>query len=375
MECYGGYNNDINVLKKSSSGGIFYELATDVLKKNGIVFGAAFKTDGTVYLKGVKTINELDECLGSKYVQAKTNDIYKSVENALKRQIKVLFCGTPCQCNALNRYLNGKYSSNLLIVDFVCHGVPSEKIWKKYLNYLEADVECCDISFRDKKDGWDNYGIKIKKKNGEIYFEHHGKDKYFKLFINDLILRPSCYSCQAKGQQRTSDITLGDLWGNELNPNGSSLIIVNSKNGNLALNAISDRIHLNKISYKLEKSNRSYYKSCTLPYRRASVFKALKKDGEIFFDRIEEYTKISTAERALCKLQRKVESKLSGTRQSYLDKECKKNCCGCGACVNACSLGAISMIPDEEGFEYPQIDRKKCCSCGQCKKACFCQSV
>ena len=38
----------------------------------------------------------------------------------------------------------------------------------------------------------------------------------------------------------------------------------------------------------------------------------------------------------------------------------KKECCGCTACYAICSQMAISMIEDEEGFEYPQIDEKKC---------------
>ena len=48
----------------------------------------------------------------------------------------------------------------------------------------------------------------------------------------------------------------------------------------------------------------------------------------------------------------------------------KEECCGCTACCAICSKGAISMIEDEEGFEYPQIDESKCVRCYLCLKVC-----
>lgn len=48
----------------------------------------------------------------------------------------------------------------------------------------------------------------------------------------------------------------------------------------------------------------------------------------------------------------------------------KKNCCGCGACMNVCPRNAISMKKDIYGFIYPEIDQEKCIKCGLCKKVC-----
>ncbi len=50
--------------------------------------------------------------------------------------------------------------------------------------------------------------------------------------------------------------------------------------------------------------------------------------------------------------------------------ETKADCCGCTACYAICPKGAISMIEDEEGFEYPQIDHSKCISCYKCLRVC-----
>ena len=53
---------------------------------------------------------------------------------------------------------------------------------------------------------------------------------------------------------------------------------------------------------------------------------------------------------------------------SVFDK--KNNCCGCTACASICPVKAITMVEDECGFEYPEIDQHKCIDCGLCRKIC-----
>ena len=48
----------------------------------------------------------------------------------------------------------------------------------------------------------------------------------------------------------------------------------------------------------------------------------------------------------------------------------KKDCCGCTACVSICVKKAISMVEDDEGFLYPQVDKSLCNDCGACDKVC-----
>lgn len=48
----------------------------------------------------------------------------------------------------------------------------------------------------------------------------------------------------------------------------------------------------------------------------------------------------------------------------------KEKCCGCSACYSICPVNAVTMLSDEEGFEYPDIDSEKCTDCGLCKKVC-----
>ncbi len=47
-----------------------------------------------------------------------------------------------------------------------------------------------------------------------------------------------------------------------------------------------------------------------------------------------------------------------------------KECCGCGACFNACPADAIQMEYDEDGVLYPVINAEKCINCGKCMKVC-----
>lgn len=56
--------------------------------------------------------------------------------------------------------------------------------------------------------------------------------------------------------------------------------------------------------------------------------------------------------------------------KNCINIENKKDCCGCGACLNACPKGAISMKEDGAGFIFPEVDEALCISCGKCKKVC-----
>ena len=55
-----------------------------------------------------------------------------------------------------------------------------------------------------------------------------------------------------------------------------------------------------------------------------------------------------------------------------IDKELKekKYCVGCFACDNICPVNCVSMVCDEEGFWYPNVDYSKCTKCGKCIDVC-----
>ena len=214
---YACYNTDEDVRHMSSSGGIFTLIAENVINKGGVVFGAAF--DDTLAVKHIMVDNkeDLDKLRGSKYLQSTIGNTYIRVKEILKTGQIVLFTGTPCQIDGLVSYL-GKDYDNLFTQDIICHGVPSPKVWQKYIDYHKSlqkssiDTNSAP-SFRSKEHGWSLFRLHINFENGEKYTSPFTKDLFMTAFLNNLCLRPSCYNCKSKGIKKKSDITLADFWG------------------------------------------------------------------------------------------------------------------------------------------------------------------
>lgn len=150
-------------------------------------------------------------------MQSKVGTIFKDVRDALLKGRKVLFVGTPCQVNGLLSYINASmnqaYTEHLLTADFVCHGVPSRFVWRKYLNEVCEGRKPVSINFRDKTNGWRNFSLKIRFDDDSQYLCSWHKDPYVQGFIKNLYLRECCYQCKFRGIDRNSDFTLADFWG------------------------------------------------------------------------------------------------------------------------------------------------------------------
>ena len=214
-------NNDEEVRLKSSSGGLFPIIAGKTIEAGGIVYGATFDKQWNVKHIGITKMEDLHLLQGSKYVQSNTIGIYKNIKQKLLEGINVLFTGTPCQVAGLNHYLQKRYK-NLITIDFICHGVPSPKIWKDYLSELKDlhNHPITNIEFRNKATGWKDYQFIItfadSVKDGEKtqkYICHHTDNLYMRLFLDNYILRPSCHSCIFRKGKGGSSYTLGDYWG------------------------------------------------------------------------------------------------------------------------------------------------------------------
>lgn len=231
---YAAYNKNLKVRLSSFSGGIFYALARKIVKEGGAVFGAAFNELFEVRHTYIENEGDIKELMGSKYVQSEIGNSYITAKKILQEGRKVLFSGTPCQIAGLYAYLNMDYE-NLITVDIICHGVPSPKVWKEYVNLQKRRGEIRKVNFRDKKYGWSNFSISFQFDSGETYTRTAGRDRYMRGFLTNVFLRPSCYECVFKGEQRIADITLADFWGLENvrsdiehDNQGISMILVNS---------------------------------------------------------------------------------------------------------------------------------------------------
>lgn len=263
LNVYAAYNKDEDIRKKSSSGGMFIPLAKYVLDRDGIVFGVKFSDDMRyVYHNSAETLQDALMFCGSKYFQSDVKDTYQEVKTHLAEGRLVLYTGTPCQIEGLLAFLNKKYD-NLICMDFICHGVPSAKVWQKYVEYTEKNnMKLALMSFREKGDSWGKKYCKITYSDGREVIEPLNQNTYGSAFSSDVCLRNSCYKCNFRKAMHISDITVGDFWGideaaPEMNDNkGISVVMLNSEKGKLVFDKIKDGLKLKEVSFEAaEKRN------------------------------------------------------------------------------------------------------------------------
>lgn len=307
-ECLILRTKNSSVIKESSSGGIFYFIAKDIIHHQGVVFGAKFNKEMEVIHDYAESIEDIKDFMGSKYVQSHIGDSFKQVKQFLIDGRRVLFSGTPCQIAGLKKYLKKDYN-NLITIDFICHGVPSPLVLKKYLRWRKAtfirkegiqSIKIENFSFREKSFGWKRFSMFFKYSYKDITGKQHtehtstplDEDVYMKGFLADLYLRPSCYHCKTKCFTSNSDITLADAWGiwnitNRFSDDkGASLVIIHSEKGNNAIQLISDYM---EEPFPVEEdfihtNNPAAYYSAKPHKNRKLFYKLLERD--ISFDEI-----------------------------------------------------------------------------------------
>lgn len=233
--CYAVKGQD-DIRYKSSSGGFFTYIAEYVIEMGGgCVAGAAF--DENLYLSHIIIDNkhDLEKLKKSKYIQSDINNTFREIKKLLKNDRYVLFSGTPCQVAGLKSYLKKDYD-NLITLDLVCHGVPPQKLFHKYLEENFPNEKIISYDFRDKSKGWETLVEYIKTENNK-FKEDLNKTVYGKAFLQNISLRECCGKCDYTNLNRSGDITIGDFWGiNEYKKSisdnkGISLILLNTTKG------------------------------------------------------------------------------------------------------------------------------------------------
>ena len=271
-QLYSAYNVDIEERKAGSSGSIMLVLARYILKLDGVVYGAAFDEKLKLCHTRATTLAEVYLQMKSKYLQSATVGVYRKVRKDLREGRFVLFVGTPCQCQALNNFLGKERTDKLLLVDFICHGVPSQELFDKSIAHYESHEKCkiVKFSFRQKgKDNLHNYYLQVIK-NGKLEVKQ-GEAHTFPFYcgyLKYIAFRESCYKCKFVGQRRITDFTLGDFWGlQKVMPaldfnKGISMMLVNSSLGSLTFNKINKEISYE--TYNLDSpiaKNHAYLKA------------------------------------------------------------------------------------------------------------------
>lgn len=246
LHAYSIVVKDRKVLKKSTSGGAFTALSDVILKEGGMVVGAVMESDFTVHHIITNDAECRNRMRGSKYVQSNMGEVYHEMKKYLKEGRTVLFSGTPCQCAAVNAYFRKKYD-NLILVDFLCHGVPSNRMFKEHIQYLNEyyGKKSIGFTFREKTYGWDAYNNNNNKLQDNSVKTHWINQIYYNFFTGNLSLRKGCYDCPYRSLHRPSDITIADFWGIERfthkkDHDGVSLVMTHSEKGQELLTRASD---------------------------------------------------------------------------------------------------------------------------------------
>lgn len=237
----------------SASGGAFVAIATEILKEGGSVYGASFNSEFKTEHIRIEKTEDLKLIQGTKYLQSNTKEMFGSIEQDLLLNKKVLFSGTPCQVDAVNRYLDIKKTSkdNLFTVDIICHGVPSSKVFDEFILYLNKEFKSnvALYKFRYKPISWRGNSCFAELENDKKVFDNKKLNVFMNLYYSNNITRESCYNCQYTTKERVSDLTISDYWGiEEVNKEfedklGVSMVIVNTAKGkNLFNKAQGDKV-------------------------------------------------------------------------------------------------------------------------------------
>ena len=140
IKAYACINKNTSIRQKSSSGGCYFALAKDFIEQGGIVYSARFNDGFSVEHAKCSSVNELAQFMGSKYAPSRLGNTFKEIKEVLEKGKRVMFVGTPCQNAGLSSFLKKDYPT-LLKVDFICHGMPDEKVWDRYSDYLKEKGE------------------------------------------------------------------------------------------------------------------------------------------------------------------------------------------------------------------------------------------
>lgn len=268
MKLYSARSLKEEVLINSSSGGMGYELALYAIENNMPVIGCTYDYDNNIAKHIV--INKKEELVqlsGSKYIQSYTVDAFRELKNIECGMV----IGTPCQIASVDNYLKIlKKRDKFILVDLICHGVPTYHLWNKCISKYN---KVSNVVFRDKNDSWHKKVMKI---NGSKVSDK----KFYNIFESKLAFNKVCYQCRYRDKSK-SDIRIGDYWGEKFKSDkkGVSMVVAGTNKGTEVLQILlnNKKIHLE------EQSVQDYYncqqtKNIPVPLEYSNIFNYLKNE-------------------------------------------------------------------------------------------------
>lgn len=270
-----GWAKNASEREKSSSGGFAIAIAKAFIKNGGVVWSCAFMQGEFNFVMAEK-IEETEKFRGSKYIKSSPAGIYQSILELLKEEKKVLFIGLPCQVAGLKNFVGERFLKDLYSVDLICHGTPSPKLLRDYLQ-KEFGIDLGtleDIQFRNKT------SFKIFQ-NRKPIVPTRVQDRYTMAFLSGLDYTQSCYSCKYAQINRISDVTIGDSWGSDMSEEeqrkGISLALCQTKKGIWLLH--ESEVQLEEVDKeKSIRANRQLIQPSPMPEMRKIFIKKIQKN-------------------------------------------------------------------------------------------------
>lgn len=282
---YAGRLKNRDELLKSSSGGAFTAISDVFLTRGDAVACSIYNYENHVQeFKLITTEKWRDAARGSKYMQSKLNKIFIECTNWLNQnpEKNLLFVGMGCQADGFRKYIQMiGLRKRVIIVDIICHGSPSPRLWNEYIQMLEQinNGKVSYLTFKDKRNGWKSPTAVAYVNGQEVLL-----NDYVKVFYNQCALRPSCYECPYATIERKTDMTIGDYWHIEktipdfYDPDGNSLFLLHTSKGIELFDKIKDLTE-----YRLSNKNECWQKNLEHPTpvseQRIAFWKDYKKHG------------------------------------------------------------------------------------------------
>lgn len=280
-------NSNEEIREDSTSGGIFTAIGEFIVKNNGTVYGAAFDDNFIVNHVGLESADELSKFRKSKYVQSNQNNCFKEIKQYLDNGKLVCYSGTPCQVGGLKAYLRKDYE-NLILIDIMCHSVPSPLVFEKYKSYILKKMNAnkiLNINFRDKSKYGYKYSMMTVETDNGTYSQGIDTDPYLRAFFSDVSVRPSCYNCHFKTMKRVSDLTIWDCFNiNEIDKSfdddkGTTRVLVQSENGQKLLENLNN-IRLKELNINVAtKKVKEMTNSVNYNGKRKEFFENINEDN------------------------------------------------------------------------------------------------
>lgn len=266
QKMYSAIAKNEKIINTSSSGGVAYLIAKYAIEMNYTVIGCTYDNVNNIAKHIViDSMDKISLLSGSKYLQSYTLNAFEKIQGIKKG---VIF-GTPCQIASIDNYLKLKNKrDDFILVDLICHGVPSYLLWDKLIKELNIKVD--NIKFRNKK----FRNKKVLTINDFVI----SNNKFYDFYDSGLVFNECCYDCNYR-EHTCADIRIGDYWGKK-SKNGISKVIINSENGGEVFKAISKDLTSTEedISKVYDHQQR---KNVLLPSLRFHVLSSLKENNSL----------------------------------------------------------------------------------------------